>query len=118
MPPVLASGPGLNGTADDDAARGDSRHRDVGVERVAADAEGLAGHDVNAHPPADRHVEVPRERSSAGVRLDLDVVPSQGYAVEAKAADAGHHRGAGPVFEDEAEPILLRAQAGQVGEAL
>src|SRR6266576_4406048 len=116
MPSVLASGPELNGTADDDAPRSYARHCDVGVERVAACAKRLAGDDVNTHPPAHRHVEVARERRPAGMRLHLDVMASQGYAVKAEATDAGHHSGPGAVLEDEAEPIRFRAQAGQVGD--
>src|SRR6266566_3744395 len=117
MPPVLGSGPELNGTADDDAARGDAWHRDVGVERMAAGAEGLAGDDMNAHPPADGQVQVARERRAPGMRLHLDVVPNKGDAIKPKAANARHHCGPRPVLQDEAEPIFLRAQADEIGQA-
>src|SRR5467141_3309895 len=118
MPSVFASRTGLNRAADYNPPRSDSRDRDVGVERVSTCPERLAGHYMDAQAPAHGDVEVPRQRGPPSMGLDLDVVARQGDAVEPQAADARDDRGPSPVLEHEAQSVLLRSQADQVGESL
>src|SRR5229473_2123031 len=103
---------------DQHPSRRDSGDGDVGVERMTSRAEWLSRDDVNAQAPADGHVEVTWEGRAPGMRLDLDVVADHRYAVETQIADSCQHRGPCPVLEDEAQAVVLRSQARQVGEAL
>src|SRR2546422_8659754 len=118
MPFVLTSRTALNGAAYDHAARCNARNGEVGIKQVAPWAERLTCDHVNAQAPANRQIEVARKRRAPGVGLHLDVVPGQGNAIEAQAADARDHRGAGSVLEDEAQAVLFGSQAFQVGEPL
>src|SRR5712691_374600 len=118
MPSVLVPGRNLNRPAYQYASRRYAGNGDVGVERVTSRTEWLPGDDVNAQAPADGHVQVARERCAPGVRLDLNVVANHGDAVETQAADSCQHGWTRPVLEYEAQAVVLRSQARQVGEAL
>src|SRR5256714_14164097 len=107
---------GRNVALDQQPPRANSGHADIRLERVRPRPEGVAGDDVDADAPPEREVEPARQWRASRVRLDLDVVAGQQRAVEPEAGHRGQDSGTRLVFEHQAQPVLLRLQAAQVGE--
>src|SRR5712692_5496484 len=110
--------PRLNRATYHHSPRCNAGHGEISVQQVSSGAEGFPGHHVDAQPPANRHVQLARKGCAPGMGLDLDVVPGKGYAVETQAGQARNHGRPRSVLEHEAQAVLLRAKACEVGEPL